>query len=62
MDSNTRHTEIVTAREKLVLAEATRRGLTIERIGKVWRIHGRGVDVRAVGLHCIDVHDLQPVD
>lgn len=43
-----------------ILAECKRRGLTVERVGKVWRIHGRGVDIRVLRLEDVDLRELNP--
>lgn len=43
-----------------ILAECERRGLTVARVGKVWHIIGRGVDIRVLQLDSVDVQDLIP--
>ena len=42
------------------LAECKRRGLTVERVGAGWRIHGRGVDIRVLRLEDVDLRELNP--
>ena len=48
-------------REQRVRDAIKARGLTLERIGMVWRVHGAGVDIRAAALSTIGVGDLLPV-
>lgn len=43
-----------------ILAECKRRGLTVTRSGKAWRIHGRGVDIRVLRLSDVDIAELNP--
>lgn len=47
-------------RHDRILAECERRGLTVARVGKVWIIHGRGVDIRVLRLEDVDLRELNP--
>jgi hypothetical protein len=41
------------------LSECKRRGLTVARVGKVWHITGRGVDIRVLSLEHVDLNELK---
>lgn len=43
-----------------VAREAIRRGLRIEKIGRVWHVRGPGVDIRAISLGYINRVELLP--
>lgn len=43
-----------------IRAECARRGLTIERTGKAWRIVGFQVDIVVANLNSVDLIDLDP--
>ena len=45
-------------RSEIVIAECKRRGLTVDRVGKVWHIHGRGVDIRTLDLDSVHLSEL----
>lgn len=47
-------------RAERTLIECKRRGLTVARVGKVWHIHGRGVDIRVLRLEDVDLRELNP--
>ena len=47
-------------RHDRILVECERRGLTVALVGKVWHIHGRGIDIRVLKLDSVDVQDLIP--
>ena len=47
-------------RHDRILVECERRGLTVERVGAGWRIHGRGVDIRVMRLEDVDLRELNP--
>ncbi len=47
-------------RHDRILVECERRGLTVARVGKVWHIHGRGVDIRVLRLEDVDLRELNP--
>lgn len=47
-------------KEELIRAESARRGLTIERTGKAWRIFGFNVDIVVASLASVDLIDLDP--
>jgi len=48
-------------REQRVRDAIKARGLTLERIGVVWRVYGPGVDIRTTALSTVTASDLAPV-
>ena len=47
-------------KEERILAECSRRGLTVMKVGKAWRIVGKHTDITVRLLTDIDLHDLNP--
>ncbi|MDI3512879.1 MAG: hypothetical protein PWP40_108 [Rhodocyclaceae bacterium] len=49
------------SRAERIIDECKRRELTVERTGNVWRIFGRGVDIRVLHLEHVDLNELNPL-
>lgn len=47
-------------KEERIRTECARRGLTIERTGKAWRIFGFYIDIVVASLNSVDLIDLDP--
>lgn len=52
--------EVTSKRERALLAEIVKRGLKLERIGQLWHIRGKGIDISTRQLDILRIADLNP--
>lgn len=48
-------------KRRLILADIARLGLRCDRQGSIWRVYGRGVDVKTADIALLQPQDLKPV-